>query len=201
MRHLIAGLFAAGLTATAAFGDEPAAEYTAEDIVRGLTAGTPEAGDTLGGTRGVCFGTTEECADGGAENGGGAGTVTAGGGDVTPTTTTPPASVNLLITFQFGSDDLTPQAQANLREFARAIRLPELEAHRFTIDGHTDAVGSDSYNEALSLRRARAVVDFLTSLGVPRDRLQAVGHGERALYDPARPDADINRRVEAAIAR
>ena len=45
---------------------------------------------------------------------------------------------------------------------------------RFRVYGHTDAVGSDSYNKTLGMRRAQAVVAFLTSQGISRSRLEAV---------------------------
>lgn len=230
MRCVLAGIFAAGLAAGTALADSaPAPQIKAEDIVRGLTTGEPDAAPAnAGATRGVCFGTTEQCTPAAAAGGAAAATAAATGGlpsTGAPATGTPepsastattvaattglpstggppaPPAVNLLITFHFGSDRLTDQAMSNLREFARAIAMPELAAERFSIDGHTDAVGSDVFNEALSKRRADAVAAFLESLGVDRGRLVAIGHGERDLYDPARPDADINRRVEASIYR
>jgi OOP family OmpA-OmpF porin len=45
-------------------------------------------------------------------------------------------------------------------------------------EGHTDSVGSDAYNQALSERRAKAVVDYLGTLGIDASRMQAVGAGE-----------------------
>ena len=49
----------------------------------------------------------------------------------------------------------------------------------FRVYGHTDAVGSNAYNKSLGMRRARAVVAYLTTQGIGRDRLQAVvSHGE-----------------------
>ncbi len=79
-----------------------------------------------------------------------------------------PSTVN----FAFDSDVLDAEARDTLREQARWIRqFPEV---RFRVYGHTDAVGSASYNKALGMRRARAVVDFLASQGVGRDRLEAV---------------------------
>ena len=46
------------------------------------------------------------------------------------------------------------------------------------IDGHTDSVGSDAYNLALSDRRAKSVFDYLTSRGVDPSRLKSQGFGE-----------------------
>ena len=55
---------------------------------------------------------------------------------------------------------------------------PALQNTQFNVDGHTDARGSDTFNEALSKRRAEAVVSFLKGLGIDQSRLQAKGYGE-----------------------
>lgn len=57
---------------------------------------------------------------------------------------------------------------------------------RVAVEGHTDWIGSDAYNQRLSQSRARSVVDYLTSHGIDASRLQAVGYGE------SRPIADNN---------
>ncbi len=76
------------------------------------------------------------------------------------------------ITFAFNSAALTPEAQATLRQQATWIRqFPEI---RFRVYGHTDLVGSNSYNKALGLRRARATVAYLASQGISTARLEAV---------------------------
>lgn len=82
------------------------------------------------------------------------------------------AEVPSTITFEFNSSALTGDAQAILRRQADWIRqFPEV---RFRVYGHTDLVGSDAYNKALGLRRARAAVSYLGSLGVSTSRLEAV---------------------------
>lgn len=59
-----------------------------------------------------------------------------------------------------------------MREQAQWIRqFPEI---RFRVYGHTDAVGSEAYNKRLGLNRAHAVVNFLASQGISKDRLEAV---------------------------
>lgn len=79
-----------------------------------------------------------------------------------------PSTVN----FAFDSAALDPVAQDTLREQANFIRqFPEV---RFRVYGHTDAVGSEAYNKALGLRRAHAVVAFLTAQGISRSRLEAI---------------------------
>ena len=82
------------------------------------------------------------------------------------------AEVPSTITFAFNSSELTPEAQITLRHQADWIRqFPEI---RFRVYGHTDLVGSNAYNKALGMRRARAAVAFLTSQGINGARLEAV---------------------------
>ncbi len=76
------------------------------------------------------------------------------------------------VNFAFNSAQLDATAQTTLREQAKWIRqFPEV---RFKVFGHTDAVGSNTYNKRLGLRRANAVVNYLVSQGVSRKRLKAV---------------------------
>lgn len=77
-----------------------------------------------------------------------------------------------MVNFDFDSAVLDENARAVLRQQATWIRqFPEV---RFKVYGHTDAVGSDGYNKSLGLRRARAVVSYLATQGVDRNRLEAV---------------------------
>jgi outer membrane protein OmpA-like peptidoglycan-associated protein len=76
------------------------------------------------------------------------------------------------VTFAFDSAQLDANARTALREQANWIRqFPEV---RFRVYGHTDKVGSPAYNKRLGLRRANAVVAYLSSLGINRSRLEAV---------------------------
>ncbi len=81
------------------------------------------------------------------------------------------------VNFSFNSSQLDAGAMDALREQAAFIRqFPEV---RFRVYGHTDKVGSNSYNKRLGMARARAVVNFLTSQGISRSRLEAVvSYGE-----------------------
>ena len=161
--------FSLGLSGPAAA--EPA--YNAADIVS-LFAAEAETG----ATRGICIGTEAEC--------GGATEVTA-----SPT-------FDLLVTFGLDSDQLTPEAQENLDEFAKALLDPRLSSATFAVEGHTDAIGTDEYNMTLSQRRAAAVVSYLNEKGVESAKLVAKGFGEAQpkAGDPLDPD---NRRVETRI--
>jgi outer membrane protein OmpA-like peptidoglycan-associated protein len=77
-----------------------------------------------------------------------------------------------MVTFAFNSAAIDAEAQAILLKQAGFIRqFPEV---RFRVYGHTDLVGSDSYNQRLGLRRAQAVVNFLVAQGVSRSRLETM---------------------------
>jgi len=76
------------------------------------------------------------------------------------------------VNFAFNSSKLDAGARDTLREQAAWIRqFPEV---RFRVYGHADAVGSSSANKALGLRRAHAVVNYLATQGIGKDRLEAV---------------------------
>jgi len=47
------------------------------------------------------------------------------------------------------------------------------------VTGHTDRLGTDAYNEKLSVRRADVVRDYLVSKGVPKDKIETIGMGEK----------------------
>lgn len=82
------------------------------------------------------------------------------------------SEVDSTVNFAFDSTVLDADARATLMRQADWIRqFPEV---RFRVYGHTDLVGSQAYNQSLGLRRAQAVVAFLTSQGIDRSRLEAV---------------------------
>ena len=87
------------------------------------------------------------------------------------------AEVPDTINFAFNSAELSDEARAILQKQANFIRqFPEV---RFRVFGHTDKVGSNAYTQRLGLRRAKAAVAYLTSLGISRSRLEAVvSYGE-----------------------
>jgi outer membrane protein OmpA-like peptidoglycan-associated protein len=101
--------------------------------------------------------------------------------------------------FDFDSDVVKGAAQANLTELAQSLKqYPESD---LLIVGHTDATGSDSYNQGLSERRARSARTYLVSQGVATDRVETRGLGES---EPVADNASTagqaqNRRVEVAI--
>ena len=112
---------------------------------------------------------------------------------------TRPGRVDLRLSFPLASAELSPQAKAEARVFAQALQLPQLSGKKFVIEGHTDSQGGREYNIDLSQRRARAVADYLVSLGVSRDRFEVRGYGyDRPLPGRSAGSQD-NRRVEAVL--
>jgi outer membrane protein OmpA-like peptidoglycan-associated protein len=107
-----------------------------------------------------------------------------------------PPSLQLKINFAFNSAQMDDEARQVLTKVASALKSKELMADHFIVAGHTDAVGSDAYNQKLSERRSRAVRDFLARAGVAAGRLYVVGYGRSQLADPTHPAAEVNRRVE-----
>ena len=101
------------------------------------------------------------------------------------------------VTFGHDSDLLTPEGMATLRPLGEALADPRLSASRFLIGGHTDAKGSDAYNQGLSERRARAVRDYLVrTFRLPPERIEALGFGRRQPVDGTDSLDPVNRRVE-----
>jgi outer membrane protein OmpA-like peptidoglycan-associated protein len=102
------------------------------------------------------------------------------------------------IEFEFDSDRLTAQGKLDLDTFGEAL-VTELRDVRVALEGHTDSIGTDDYNQTLSERRARSARQYLAdSFGIPDSRLTAVGLGKN---DPIASNDDElgrshNRRVD-----
>lgn len=103
------------------------------------------------------------------------------------------------ILFGFDSYNLTPEAKSNIREMAETLK--KYEDTNILVEGHTDNVGKDEYNQRLSERRANAVSEYAMSLGVDPDRIRTVGYGEEQPVSENESEAGRaeNRRVEVAI--
>lgn len=103
------------------------------------------------------------------------------------------------ILFDFDSSALKAASRTQLDQVASVLgKYPETN---IVVKGHTDAKGSDEYNQRLSERRAAAVVNYLEEQGVRRSRMTARGYGESmpvASNDTEEGRAE-NRRVELSI--
>lgn len=120
----------------------------------------------------------------------------------TPIPPPPPSSKRIVlrgVNFDFDKSDIRPDSRPVLDQAAEVLRQsPNV---RISVEGHTDAVGSEVYNEKLSVRRAEAVFRYLVNHGVTPERMEVTGYGQ------ARPVADNdsesgraqNRRVELHV--
>ncbi len=102
------------------------------------------------------------------------------------------------ITFEFGSSSIADSEISRLDGVAKAMEriLKDNPAETFLIEGHTDAVGSDLANLALSDKRAEAVAEALTNVfGIPPENLTTQGYGEQYLKVNTEAPERQNRRV------
>lgn len=103
------------------------------------------------------------------------------------------------ILFDFDSADLRSTAQQNLSDLASSLQdYPNTE---LLIVGHTDAVGSEEYNQSLSERRANTAAEFLMRQGIAPSRVTTLGKGEMepVASNETSYGRQQNRRVEVAI--
>lgn len=107
------------------------------------------------------------------------------------------ASVGLPIKFGYNSDNILEESIPFLEEIGKMLTLDDYINKRLVIEGHTDAAGSDTYNLALSQRRASAVKQYLVkTYTIAATRLQAKGMGESKPLPEYAPEDEANRRVQ-----
>ncbi len=124
-----------------------------------------------------------------------------------------------------GCPEVTAEVQKQLNEYAKTILfdtgkstiksqsaevltdiikiLNEYPNSKFTVEGHTDSVGSETLNQRLSDSRANAVKEYLVENGIDAFRLSALGYGESKPIDSNKTRAGRanNRRVEINLAK
>jgi len=107
----------------------------------------------------------------------------------------PELQVNVRIEFDFDSAVISASQKPKLAQLCEAMKPGDISL--FRIAGHTDISGTDAYNEKLSLLRAEEVKRyFVNECGMDASRLEAIGLGERFLFNKDDPKAAENRRVE-----
>ena len=107
----------------------------------------------------------------------------------------PELQVNVNIKFGFDSAALTPDQKPLLTQLCNVMSHSDIQL--FRIIGHTDASGTDAYNQKLSQLRAEEVRRYMVDqCAIAPSRLEALGVGEQFLADKADPKAADNRRVE-----
>ena len=105
--------------------------------------------------------------------------------------------IDLEITFDYDSADITAKSMPSVQALGRALSNPDLKGSTFIVAGHTDAAGGEAYNQDLSERRADSIKHYLTDkFGIAGTDLVTVGYGKTKLKDPGNPLAEVNRRVQ-----
>ena len=103
------------------------------------------------------------------------------------------------ILFDTDSSSLRSDSRNTLNELAR--NFAQYPDNMITVEGHTDATGTEQYNQRLSERRASAVADYLIDSGVPASAITVYGYGELrpASTNDTVEGRQLNRRVEIHI--
>ena len=101
--------------------------------------------------------------------------------------------------FDFDKSVLKPEGRAKLDDLVSKIKGINLEV--IIAVGHTDSIGTDAYNQRLSVRRAEAVKAYLVSKGIERNRVYTEGKGEKqpVADNRTKEGRAKNRRVEIEV--
>lgn len=101
--------------------------------------------------------------------------------------------------FDFDKWDLRPESYVELNRVVKLLN--ENPGIEIEMSAHTDAYGTDAYNMTLSENRARSVMEYIISQGIPRERIISQGYGETRPVAPNDTDENrqLNRRVEFKI--
>jgi outer membrane protein OmpA-like peptidoglycan-associated protein len=105
--------------------------------------------------------------------------------------------IDLEINFDYNSADISAKSLPSVQALGRALSNAELKGSTFVVAGHTDAAGSEAYNQELSERRAESIKRYLVDkYSITGSDLVTVGYGKSKLKDPNQPMAETNRRVQ-----
>jgi len=101
--------------------------------------------------------------------------------------------------FDFDKSVIKPEGKAKLNDLADKVKAINLEV--IIAVGHTDSVGSDAYNQKLSMRRSQAVKAYLVSKGIDKTRIYTEGKGEKqpVADNKTKEGRAKNRRVEIEV--
>jgi outer membrane protein OmpA-like peptidoglycan-associated protein len=114
-------------------------------------------------------------------------------------TAMPPRPISFTLYFESGTDEFTDQSKQEVKRVL--AEMARRQAPEITVIGHTDQVGPDPTNDALSLQRAERVKSMLVGMGISPDRILTAGRGRREpLVRTAGGVSEArNRRVEISV--
>lgn len=115
-----------------------------------------------------------------------------------PSMLTGQSSVAMRVNFAFDSDAITPMAQRALGQFGSALTDAE---QKMIVEGHTDAIGTEEYNQGLGLRRATQTVKVLQNEGVPSQSftIKSLGETKPVASNYDKQGRALNRRADVII--
>jgi outer membrane protein OmpA-like peptidoglycan-associated protein len=106
-------------------------------------------------------------------------------------------NIDLEITFDYNSAEISAKSLPAVQTLGRALTNPDLKGSTFVVAGHTDAAGTETYNQDLSERRADSIKKYLMdNYHISSADLVTVGYGKSKLKDASQPMAEVNRRVQ-----
>jgi outer membrane protein OmpA-like peptidoglycan-associated protein len=106
-------------------------------------------------------------------------------------------NIDLDIQFDYNSADISTTSLPSVQALGKALSDANLKGSTFVVAGHTDAVGSEAYNQDLSERRADSIKRYLTEkYGINGTDLVTVGYGKTKPKNPNAPLDPVNRRVQ-----
>jgi outer membrane protein OmpA-like peptidoglycan-associated protein len=106
-------------------------------------------------------------------------------------------NIDLEITFDYNSANISQKSMPSVQALGHALASPDLKGSTFIVAGHTDAAGTEAYNQDLSERRADSIKRYLVDkYSIAGADLVTVGYGKSKLKDPNQPLAEANRRVQ-----
>jgi len=111
------------------------------------------------------------------------------------------------VLFEFNRSTLTSDARTKVRDIADVLDEQRVRNRQVSVEGHTDSIGSDQYNQRLSEKRAETVASALEAEGVNADRIRTRGFGKKYPIAPNKNSDGSdnpagrakNRRVEVII--
>lgn len=130
---------------------------------------------------------------------------------VAPTVSKERIALSAKVLFGFDKANLRPQAKAELDPLVAKIKQHGANLQGVVVEGHTDYLGSDKYNQKLSESRANTVKSYFVANGIPADKVTAVGKGEtetkmtetckakKLSYAKLKDCLEPDRRVEVEI--
>ncbi|PDT76457.1 OmpA family protein [Bradyrhizobium sp. C9] len=105
--------------------------------------------------------------------------------------------IDLEIHFDYNSAEIAKGSTQAVQELGKALSDASMKGSTFVVAGHTDAIGSEAYNQDLSERRADTIKNYLVEhYGLNGSDLVTVGYGKTRPKDPNAPMDPTNRRVQ-----